>query len=81
MIRHVLGAFETEHFGRGGAGHAQLLDERLRLQPPQDLVMKHDLPTSSHARLRIKRIVKLPTIYRQLRQHLPQPPRIISDPN
>jgi len=33
MIRHLVGAFETEHLGSGGAGHAQFLDDRLILPP------------------------------------------------
>jgi len=51
MIRHNVAALETERLGRGGDGHAELLDDRLILLPPQELVINHDTPTSSHFKL------------------------------
>ena len=51
MIRHLVGAFETEHLSLGGAVHAELLDDHLILLPPQEHVINHDFPTSSHVRL------------------------------
>jgi len=69
MIRHLVGALETERLGRGGAGHAELLVDRLILPPPQELVKNHDIPSSSHVRLGMRRIVKVRTFYTQLRQH------------
>jgi len=51
VIRHLVGALETERFGRGSVGHAELI-----LPPPQELLFNHDNPTSSHVRLRIIRI-------------------------
>ena len=53
MIRHLVGALKTERLGRGGAGHAQFLDDRLILPPPQELVINHDLPTSSTTLVRV----------------------------
>ena len=52
MIRHLLGAFETERIGRCGAGHVQFLDDRLILALPQKLEFYHDvIPSYSHVRL------------------------------
>jgi len=76
MIRHLVGALQTERLVRGGTGHAQFLDERLILPPLLEIVIYHHLPPS-HVKLEIIRIGKVRTFYRQLRQHLPQPPRYI----
>jgi len=71
MTLHLVGALEAERLGGGGAGHLQLLDDRLILPHPQELVINHDLPTSSssHVRVGMIRIGKVPTFYRQLWQH------------
>ena len=45
MISHLVGALEMESTGSGGAGYAQLLDDRLVLSPLQELKINHDLPT------------------------------------
>jgi len=36
MIGHLVGRLETERFGGGGDGHAEFLDDRLILPPPQN---------------------------------------------
>ena len=72
MIRHLVGALETERLGRGGAGHAQFLDDYLILPPAEKLVINHDFPTSSsssHVRLGMKGMGQVRTFYRQLHQH------------
>jgi len=51
MIYYLVGALETERLERGSAGHADLLDDRLILPPPQELVISHDLSTTSQVRL------------------------------
>jgi hypothetical protein len=52
MIRHLVGALEIERTGSGGAGYAQLLDDRLVLSPLQELKINHDLPRGgSHVRI------------------------------
>jgi len=56
MIRHLVGALETESLRLGGAGHAEFLDDLLILPPPQDLVINHDHTTSNHVRLGMIRI-------------------------
>jgi len=69
MIRHLVGRFETERLGSGGTGHAEFLD-RLILSPTQKFVIDNGLSTtSSHVRLGTIRIDKVPTFYRELRQH------------
>ena len=55
MIRHLVGALETERLGRRGAGLAQFLDDRLILAPAQELLIYHDLTASSHVGLGIIR--------------------------
>jgi len=57
MIRYLVGALETEYLVRGGAGHTELVDDRLILASPQEIVINHDLPSSSrHVRLGMIRI-------------------------
>jgi len=69
MIRPLIGALETERIERGGSGHAELFDDRLILPPPQELVLSHDIPTSSLVRLgMIKKSVKYVPFRRKLRQ-------------
>jgi len=70
IISHLVGWFETERLGSGGSGHALFLDDRLILSPTQKPVIDNGLSTNpSHVRLGMIRIDKIPTFYRQLRQH------------
>ena len=43
MFRHLVVGLETERLGGGGAGHAELFDDRLILPPLQELVIDHGL--------------------------------------
>jgi len=70
MLRHLVGLFETERLGSTGTGEAEFLDDGLILPPPQELVIDNGLSTTpSHVRLGMIGIDKIPTFYRQLRQH------------
>jgi len=70
MISHLVGRFETERLGSAGTGHAEFLDDRLILPPPQELVIDNSLPsTPSHVRMGMIRIDKIPTFHRQLQQN------------
>jgi len=69
VIRHLVGALETELLGRGGAGLTQFLGDCLILPTPQEVVINYDLPASSHVRLGIIRIGQCTYFYWQLRQH------------
>jgi len=53
MIRHLVGDLEKKLLGHGGADHAQFLDDRLILPPLQELVINHDLPSSSSSHVRL----------------------------
>jgi len=69
MIHQLVGRFETERLG-SGTSYAEFLDDRLILSPTQKLVIDNSLSTTaSHVRLGMIRIDKIPTFYRQLRQH------------
>ena len=69
VIRHRVAGLETEHLGRGGAGHAELLNDRLILPASQARVINISLPTTPrHIRLEMIRIDKILTFYSQLRQ-------------
>ena len=70
VIDHLVGWFETERLGSGGASHAELLDDSLILSPTQKIVNDNGLSTTrSLVRLGTIRFDKIPTFYRQLRQH------------
>jgi len=65
MIRRFVRALETKRFGRDSAGYTQHLDDRLIQRQPQEFLINHDIPTSSHVRLGMIRIGKiyLPLIF------------------
>ena len=51
VIHHLVGGLLTKRLVRGGAGHAELLDDQLILPLPQELVSITDsllLPAMSH---------------------------------
>jgi len=52
VMGHLVRRFETESLGTDGTGHAEFLDDRLILSPPQELVIDNGLSTThSHIRL------------------------------
>ena len=70
IISNLLGWFETERLGSGGTSHTEFLDDRLILSSTQKLVINYGLSTTpSNVRLGMIIIDKIPTFYRQLRQH------------
>jgi len=62
--------FEPERLAGGGAGHAQLFDDRFVLASPQELKINYNFPAcATHVRLGMTGFSNVPTFYMQLRQH------------
>jgi len=59
MIRHLVWWLETKRLGSAGTGHAEFLDDRLILPPPQELVIDNGYSTTPYdVRLGMIRIDK-----------------------